>query len=302
MGARSSVVIRSDAVRASAIVVNWNAGPALVRCLRSLGDAGNRVAETIVVDNASDDGSLEAARQAAPWVRVIETGANLGFARGANRGAATATGDVLVFVNPDAVVAPGAVPILVDALLRDPGAGIAGGGLRNVRGRWQPSSAHFGPLRHLVLDTTVGRLPARWRRAPHRVEWVYGTFMAVRSDVFRRLAGFDPAYFCYGEDLDLCHRAAVLGVRTILVPGARAVHGSGPSATRRFGESRAAAVVEGELRFYARRTAPRTLALYRAVAVAKFGTKAALAAAVGRRRTAVRYLRVVRACLAPVPA
>lgn len=294
-------MITSPPVRISAIVVNWNAGPALVRCLRSLDEPINRVAETILVDNASDDGSLEAAREAAPSVRVIETGANLGFALGANRGAAAATGDVLVFLNPDAAAAPGAVATLVEALLRYPAAGIAGGGLVDPRGRWQPASARFGPARHLLLDTTVGRLPARWRRAPHPVEWVYGTFMAVRGDVFRRLGGFDPAYFCYGEDLDLCHRAAAVGVRTILVPNARAMHGAGPSAARRFGEARTAAVVEGELRFYARQTSGRTLAVFRALAVAKFGTKAVLAAAAGRRRTCARYLRVVRTCLAPVP-
>src|SRR5207244_1693792 len=78
-------------------------------------------------------------------------------------------------------------------------------------GGWQPAAARFAPLAHLLLDTTLGRLGARLRRAPHRVDWVYGTFMAVRRDLFRRLGGFDPRYFLYGEDLDLCYRAARLG-------------------------------------------------------------------------------------------
>src|SRR5207249_9198027 len=206
-------------------------------------------------------------------------------AAGANRGAEAARGDVLVFLNPDARLLPGALATLVEALARTPDAGIAGGGLSGEGGGWQPAAARFGPLAHLLLDTTLGRLGARLRRAPHRVDWVYGTFMAVRRDLFRRLGGFDPRYFLYGEDLDLCYRAARLGARTIHVPAARAVHGTSlgtnVSAAQRFGLGREAEVVKGEMRFYAARRAPHDLVLFRAVAACKFGLKAALAAAVG---------------------
>src|SRR5579875_1388053 len=152
------------------------------------------------------------------------------------------------------------------------------------------------PAAHLLLDTTLGRLPARCRRRPHRVDWVYGTFMAVRTAVFRQLGGFDPRYFVYGEDLDLCYRAAAAGLRTIHVPEARAVHGGNVSAVQRFGSGRAAAVVEGELRFYAT-LGPGALRRFRAVATAKFALKALLAAALGRRAAAAASARVVRACL-----
>ena len=302
MGARARAVVGSAPVRASVVVVNWNAGTALLECLASLEAEGTGVRETILVDNASGDGSLAAARARAPWARVIETGANLGFAQGANRGAAAASGDVLVFLNPDACVLPGAVGALAQALLAVPAAGVAGGGLVDPRGRWQPAAARFGPVRHLLLDTTLGRLASRRRRRPYAVDWVYGTFMAVRRDLFLQLHGFDPAYFCYGEDMDLCHRAARLGARTICVPAARAIHGGSPSARRRFGDGREAAVVQGELRFYARRGRPSELLAFRTLAAAKFGSKAALAAVLGRATTAATYGRVVRACLAPLPA
>src|SRR5262249_25604664 len=145
---------------------------------------------------------------------IVDAGGNLGFAAGANLGAGHASHDVLVFVNPDARVLPGAVGKLVEALDAVADAGIAGGGLQDAHGRWQPGAARFGALGHLVLDTTAGRLPARLRRQPYVVDWVYGTFMAIRREVFRRLGGFDPAYFLYGEDMDICHRAAQLGVST----------------------------------------------------------------------------------------
>ncbi len=285
----------------SVIIVNWNGGPALDACLASLAAGGVSEAEVILVDNASSDASARAACARHPRVRLLETGANLGFAAGANRGAAAAGGDVLVFLNPDARALPGALATLVAALAGAPRAGIAGGGLAGEGGRWQPASARFGPLAHLVLDTTLGRLGARLRRAPHRVDWVYGTFMAVRRDLFRELGGFDPRYFLYGEDLDLCYRAARLGVRTLHVPAARAVHGANLSAAQRFGDAREAEVVKGEMRFYAARGGPGALRLFRAAAACKFGLKTALAAALGRRAAAVTYGRVVRACLTFAP-
>jgi len=197
-------------------------------------------------------------------------------------------------------VAPGALAKLTGALGAIPGAAVAGGGLCDPRGRWQPGAARFGALGHLVLDTTPGRLPARLRRRPYLVDWVYGTFMAVRLDLFRRLGGFDPAYFLYGEDMDFCHRAAEHGARTIHVPAARAVHGANLSASQRFGIGREAEVVRGELRFYCRRQ-PRQVTLFRALAACKFGVKAGLAAVIGRPVVAATYRRVVRVCLtAPV--
>jgi GT2 family glycosyltransferase len=285
-------------VRSSVIVVNWNAGPALLDCLASIGGGGRDVLETIVVDNDSTDGSLAPVRERHPTARIVETGANLGFAAGANRGAAVARGDVLVFLNPDARVEAGAIDALAGALAAMPGAGIAGGGLVDPSGRWQPGAARFHPVSHLLLDTTPGRLVARGRRAPRVVDWVYGTFMAVRRDAFPQLGGFDEGYFLYGEDLDLCHRAAAHGLRTVHVPDARAVHGANVSAAQRFGLGREAAVVRGEMRFYARRGGPGQLGLFRLVGACKFGLKAALAAALGRWQTAAACARDTRACLA----
>src|SRR5262249_59865918 len=148
------------------VMVSWTAGEARGACVASLADDARRGCEVIVVDNASSDGSLAAVRPGFPWVTVVETGANLGFAAGANQGAAHARGDVLVFLNPDARVLPDAVRTLADTLRLVPAAGIAGGGLVDATGRWQPSAARFGPGRHLVLDTTLGRLGARARRLP----------------------------------------------------------------------------------------------------------------------------------------
>lgn len=294
-------MIDAGRVRVSVVVVNWNAGATLGDCIASIAADGLGGRQVVLVDNASSDGSTAAARVRSPWLEVVETGANLGFAGGANRGAAVARGEIVVFLNPDARLEPGALRTLTDTLLALPTAGIAGGGLVAPDGRWQPAAARFAPVRHLLLDTTPGRLLERRRRQPHAVDWVYGTFMAVRRDLFRQLGGFDPAYFLYGEDMDLCHRARRLGARTVLVPAARAVHGANVSAAQRFGLGREAEVVKGELRFYARRGEPHDLRRFRAVAACKFGVKAALAAALGRGAAATTYGRVVRACIGELP-
>jgi N-acetylglucosaminyl-diphospho-decaprenol L-rhamnosyltransferase len=289
-------MIGVEPLRISVVIVNWNGGDALRGCVESVAADASAGSEVVVVDNASSDRSAAAALDAFPWLTVIDAGTNLGFAAGANLGAEHAGGDVITFVNPDAQVAPGALRVLAGALATVPHAGIAGGGLVDPGGRWQPGAARFGALGHLVLDTTLGRLPARLRTRPYVVDWVYGTFMVVRRDLFQRLGGFDPAYFLYGEDMDLCHRAAELGACTIHVPAARAVHGANLSATQRYGIGREAEVVKGELRFYGRRR-PRQVPLFRALAACKFGAKAGLAAVVGRRASAATYGRVVRACL-----
>jgi hypothetical protein len=280
------------------VIVNWNAGRALETCLESLLRDVDARPEIVLVDNGSSDGSTAAARRRHPGLRLVETGENLGFAAGANRGAAVASGEVLVFLNPDAAVLPGAVDTLVAALAGTPAAGVAGGGLVDAGGRWEPGSARFGVLGHLLLDTTVGRLPDRLRREPYVVDWVYGTFMAVRRDLFRQLGGFDERYFVYGEDLDFCYRASRVGARTIHVPGARAAHAGNVSARARFGPRREAEVVRGEMRFLALRRSPSTLHMFRVLAGCKFGLKAVLAAALGRRAATCSHAAVVRAVLA----
>ena len=280
----------------SVVVVNWNAGRALERCLASLDADAARGTEIVLVDNASTDDSTASATRGRSWVRAVPSATNVGFARGANAGAGAATGVVLVFLNPDAVVDAGAVEHLCDALAADPRAGIAGGGLRDEDGAWQPAAAQFGVLAHLLGDTTLGRLRERRRTDVHAVDWVYGTFMAVRRVVFDALEGFDGSYFLYGEDLDLCHRARALGWRTLHVPAAHATHARNVSATTRFGLGRDAAVVEGELRFYARRIGAGAARRYRVVAAAKFGAKVLVARLAGRATTAERAARVVRVC------
>jgi GT2 family glycosyltransferase len=283
----------------SVVVVNWRAGERLTACLASLDAEHAAGTEVVVVDNASPDDSTRAATTERPWVRVVWAEENAGFAAGANRGAAQATGEVVVFLNPDARPEPGAVATLCGALAARADAGVAGGALRDEAGRAEAGWARFGPVAHPLLDTTPGRALRRGTPAPRVVDWVYGTFMAVKRPVFDALGGFDPAYFLYGEDMDLCHRARAAGRRVLYVPAARAVHGPNVSAVHRYGHGREAAVVRGEIRFYRRRVGRGAALVFRTLAGAKSTVRATAAALRGRRAAAARHAATLRACWSP---
>jgi GT2 family glycosyltransferase len=283
----------------SVVVVNWRAGERLGACLGSLEAEDAAGLEVVLVDNASPDDSTAAATAGRPWVRVVWAEENGGFAMGANRGAAQATGEVLVFLNPDARLRPGALAALSEALMASTEAGVAGGALLDESGRVQPAWARFGPLAHALLDTTPIRALARARREPYGVDWVYGTFMAVKRPVFEALGGFDPAYFLYGEDMDLCHRARAAGARVLYVPGAAAVHGPNVSAAHRYGHGRDAAVLRGEVRFYRRRRGVAAALVFRAVAGVKSAVRGAVARLCGHGEAAARHAATLRACWSP---
>jgi GT2 family glycosyltransferase len=274
-------------------VVNWNTGGDLAVCVENLRlGVGGQVDEIVVVDNGSSDDSV--ARLGTPsGVTVVQAGQNLGFAAGANLGARHCRGPLLLFLNPDARLLPGAIHAAVDYLDGHPEVGILGPLLIDEHGAWQASAGRFSVLGHLLLDTRVARRPPR---NPRFVDWVHGAFLLVRRSLFERLGGFDERFFMYGEDMDLCARARAAGFRTAIVPEARAVHYGNRSGAVRFGEERDAEVVKGELRFCSRRGGRRQLALFRSIAIMKFGVKGFLYACSGNWAGAKRTWRVIRAC------
>jgi N-acetylglucosaminyl-diphospho-decaprenol L-rhamnosyltransferase len=218
----------------SAVVVNYNAGDHLLDCIRSLKADG--VDEIVIADNASTDGSTQSAVRAEPSVVVHNTGGNLGFGAGANRGAVVATGDLLLLMNPDTVVEPGMVKVLVEALERDRGIGIIGPRVENPDTTLYPSARAFPALGDAVGHAFLGFVaPANrfsrryklldWDHATASdVDWVSGTALMVRRDVWEALGGFDEGYFMYVEDVDLCWRAWQAGWRVTYEPAARLVH------------------------------------------------------------------------------
>jgi GT2 family glycosyltransferase len=225
----------------SIIIVNWNGGDHLRRCLASLrGSTDESLDRIIVVDNGSTDGSSDAARNVA-GVTVLDAGRNLGFAKACNLGARETTAEFLLFLNPDTTVSPGVLPRVLSFMTETSSVevGICGVQLVDEEGRVARSCARFPtPLGMCLVALGLGRifrgsgmLMEDW---PHdrsrQVDHVIGAFYFVRKSVFEALRGFDERFFMYLEDLDFSLRANRLGWRSHYLADTCAFHlGGGTS-------------------------------------------------------------------------
>lgn len=223
----------------TAVVVNYNARDVLAACLTSLRAEG--IHEIVVVDNGSVDGSESVVRRTDPAAVWLPSGANVGYGRAANLGAAsTASGAVLV-CNPDVVVRPGALVALVEALEADPTVGIVGPRLLNADGTIYPSARSFPSIVDAVGHGLLGLVWSAnpfsrrykmldWDHADERcVDWVSGACLLVRRQAWEEIGGFDPSFFMYMEDVDLCWRAGRAGWGVLYQPGSEVTHLQGVS-------------------------------------------------------------------------
>lgn len=226
----------------SVVVVNYNGGEDVLRCLRSAAGPG---VELVVVDNASADGSPDAIAREFPDAILVRNPRNVGFGAAANQGVRATDAPWMVLVNPDAVVRPGAIDRLVATLRERPRAGAAGPLVRNPDGTVQPSKRAFPTLWQAALHGIAGlvwpnnpgtrayTLADAPMDAPRTVGWVAGNAMALRREAFDAIGGFDEAFFFFVEDVDLCRRMWDSGWEVWFEPGAEFVHRWGGSWTRR---------------------------------------------------------------------
>jgi GT2 family glycosyltransferase len=202
------------------VLVAYHSGPALARCLEALRHHVPE-AEVIVVDNGGPEDGISEER----WdgLLVVEPDENLGFAAGANRGAAEAANEVLVFLNPDTVVAPGALERLAHTL-EDPEIGIAMARLRLLDQRELLNSG--GTVVHVSGLAWAGRFgePAETITTLEDVAGASGAALAIRRETFRDLGGFTGELFMYQEDVELSWRAHLHGLRVVVDPGADVFH------------------------------------------------------------------------------
>jgi GT2 family glycosyltransferase len=244
----------------SIIIVSYNARADLERCLSALHETPPAAAhEIIVVDNHSSDGSAAAARHW-PAVRVIEPGANLGFAAGSNVGIRASSGVDLLLLNSDTVVPRGAIDRLREVLHAHPDAAVAGPRLVDGEGRAELSfGAMISPLAELRQKRLVGgharRDPAVSRRVEEMTrqeqwpDWVSGACLLVRRADAEAVGLLDERFFMYGEDVDFCAAIRARGRRVLFTPAAEIVHLRGRSAASAPARTRAA-YRRSQLAFY----------------------------------------------------
>ncbi len=284
----------------SIIIVNWNVRELLRQCLGSLQRRSGLQAadmQIIVVDNHSEDGSAEMIAREFPDVTLIANRDNPGFGCANNQALPLCTGRYLLLLNPDTLILENAIARMVERM--DARTEVAAMGCRLVNAdgslqRWTggafPSVANVA-RHYLFLDVLV---PRALRPAPLYldydtgaeidVDWVSGACMILRRSM---LAGrlFDPAFFMYGEDMELCQRLKLAGHRVVYSPAASIVHYQGASMKQQRGEVLLSSL-KGPRQFYRQLHGERALWCFDLLTVLGFGLRCMLYTIAGWLRPA----------------
>ena len=231
----------STSIDISVVIVGWNAEHYLELCLESLQKTPpRRTMEVLVVDNASSDGSAEMIEAKFPWVKLIKSSENLGFAKGNNVAIRQCQGRYIALVNPDVIVFPGCLDALADFLDQNPKVGNVGPRVFNPDMTQQSTCRRFPTLWNnfcsafgLATKFKTSRIFAGEHMFffPHdrtlAVEVLVGCFSMIRREAFDAIGLLDEKLFMYGDDVDWCRRCWNAGWEVVFFPGAQAIHDRG---------------------------------------------------------------------------
>jgi GT2 family glycosyltransferase len=231
-----------NTIKLSIILVNWNVQDLLATCLASIDRNVTLSAlpkvETIVVDNASTDGSVKMLKEEYPWVKLIANHENSGFASANNQGITQASGNYILLLNPDTYLHDHALATLIDYLDQNPTVGAVGPLLENPDGSLQhscyPTPSLLREAYRLVRpnrNVGSGAYPMQeWSTTtPRPVDVIQGACLLLRRQVLEQVGLLDEAYFMYTEEVDLCTRISRAGWQLVWVPQARVTHYGGQS-------------------------------------------------------------------------
>ena len=229
----------AEAASVSVVVVSYNAREHLERCLSSVADAPY---EVIVVDNASSDGSRELVRERFASARLVELEENVGFGAANNEGMAVAGGRYFLLLNSDAWPVGDGIERLVGVAEREPRAGAVGPRLLNPDGSLQRSVRGFPTVWRLATEYLFLRklapssafanafYGAGFDHSTERdAEFLMGAVLLLRREAVEEVGGFDPSFFLFSEETDLCYRLHRAGWRVVFTPEAEFVHVGGAS-------------------------------------------------------------------------
>jgi GT2 family glycosyltransferase len=229
----------------SIVIVSWNAKKYLEECLTSLARSeGGLSIEIIVADNASSDGSDEMVRSQFPYVKLIQTGANLGFSKGNNVAIPLATGKYVCLINSDVNVPPGCLQKMFRYMEENATVGLIGPRMQLPDGLVHRSGMRFPStwnifLRAVALDSLFkgsgffgGYLMSDFQFDQTRdIDVLNGWFWMARREAASQVGLLDEQFFMYGEDIDWCKRFHLAGWRVVFFAGAEALHYGGASSS-----------------------------------------------------------------------
>jgi O-antigen biosynthesis protein len=231
----------------SVVIVNYNVRDFLNNALVSLSKSLDGLhSEIFVVDNASDDGSVELVRKKFPTITLISNLSNLGFAKANNQALVRSTGRYIVLLNPDTLVQEDTFKKLIQHLDHNPQIGMAGCKILNPDGTLQSACRRSFPTPWVAFTKTFGlstlfphsKFFGRYNLTflnedeIYEVDAISGSFMMIRREVFEKIGGLDESFFMYGEDLDWCFRVKQSGWKVFYVPITSIIHYKGESTKR----------------------------------------------------------------------
>jgi N-acetylglucosaminyl-diphospho-decaprenol L-rhamnosyltransferase len=227
------------------VIVNYNAGEYLTRCVGSVfANAGDLEVDVLVVDNASTDGSAHSAARGNPRMRLISNPVNRGLSAAWNQGAGETDSRWILFLNPDAEIWGGDLATFVKIADERPEVALLGPVVRNSDGTIYESGRIFPSVVQAVGHAFLGPFwrgnpftraykQTGWDRLSEReVDWVSGSCMLIRRSAFREVGEFDEAFWLYGEELDLSTRLRDAAWSVLYSPELEIVHEGGVSTGR----------------------------------------------------------------------
>lgn len=215
----------------SVLIVYYKSIDLLLRCLHSIKVSNEVPAKIIVVDNFSGDNAKALVLGKFKDVQWYESGFNSGFGRANNMAALYSNADYLLILNSDVLLANTTIKNCFEFLEENSNVGVLGCKLLNEDGSHQKSTYSVAGFRKMLdQNLAINKL---WPMKGEPVEAVMGSFMLIPRKVFEEVGGFDPDFFMYAEELDLCHRIAQKGYKILYFEGATAVHKNGGSTTNK---------------------------------------------------------------------
>lgn len=212
----------------SIVIVTYNSQNEIRDCLDSIKKQSRAENyEVIVVDNLSKDKTKEIIKKSYPWVRLIETGENLGFGKGNNRGAQLAKGKIIFFLNPDTILKNNVLGFIKNFFKEKPRAGAMGPRQLFKTGQNRPENIAQDPS---LINLIKNIIPKKynWEKR-QQVDVICAAAIAIKKEVFDKINGFDPDFFMYMEENDLCLRIRQTGKKIYYDPKGKVIHLAGKS-------------------------------------------------------------------------
>jgi GT2 family glycosyltransferase len=216
-------------IELSVIIVNYNGINYLKECFDSLYDKlKNTSFEIIIIDNNSSDESCAYIKNNYPKIILIESKANLGFAKGNNETVKHAKGEYLLLINNDTIVLDDLFGVL-DFLKSDNEIGVIGINMLDGNKEYLPAAGNFPNPRNMfqlkkLLDKGKEFKTGNFSKQSYEVDWLGGSFLLLSKKVYQEINGFDEDYFMYVEDVDFCKKIADLGYKRIFLPDFSYIH------------------------------------------------------------------------------